>query len=78
MGHVPHELRAEFPEFVDKIHALKISNNHFTKLADEYHEVNRQIHRAEIGEDHLSQFNEEELRKKRMTLKDEIYAMLKS
>ena len=78
MSHTPHELREDFPEFADKIHDLKISNNHFSRLAIEYHDVNREIHRIEVGEEHVSQFNEEEMRKKRMTLKDEIYALLKA
>ncbi|MBT5186138.1 MAG: DUF465 domain-containing protein [Kordiimonadaceae bacterium] len=78
MSHTPHELREDFPEFSDKIHELKISNNHFARLATEYHEVNRELHRIEIGEEHVSQFNEENMRKKRMTLKDEIYALLKA
>jgi len=77
MSHVPHELKDDFPEFADKIHELKISDAHFAKLADEYHVINRDIHRIEIGEDHLSQFSEEDLRKRRMALKDEIYALLK-
>lgn len=78
MSHTPHELREDFPEYTDKIHDLKISNNHFVKIADEYHEINREIHRIEVGEEHVSQFVEEDLRKKRMALKDEIYALLKS
>ncbi|GHF29869.1 GTP-binding protein [Kordiimonas sediminis] len=76
--HTPHELRDEFPEFADRLHDLKVNDNHFKKLADEYHDVNREIHRIEIGEDHVSQFNEEDLRKARMRLKDEIYALLKA
>lgn len=78
MSHTPHELREDFPEYEAQIHALKEGNQHFRKLADEYHTVNRDIHRIEIGEDHVSQFGEEDLRKTRMRLKDEIYAMLKS
>lgn len=27
-----HDLHAEFPEFHDKIHALKLSNGHFARL----------------------------------------------
>lgn len=77
MSHTPHELREDFPEYVDKIHQLKVSDAHFSKLADEYHEVNREIHRLEVGADHSSQFDEEELRKKRMLLKDELYVLLK-
>ncbi len=78
MSHVPHDLRVDFPEFEDRIHTLKETDQHFRKLAGDYHDVNREIHRIEIGDEHVSQFDEEDLRKRRMLLKDEIYAMLKS
>lgn len=78
MSHTPHELREDFPEFSDKIHDLKTSNNHFARLATEYHDVNRELHRIEVGEEHVSQFDEENFRKKRIILKDEIYAILKA
>ncbi|MEZ5997418.1 MAG: DUF465 domain-containing protein [Hyphomonas sp.] len=77
MSHTPHELTEEFPEAADKIHALKTSNAHFAKLADEYHELNRQIHRIETDLEPASDEHQTELRKKRMVLKDELYAMLK-
>ena len=76
MSHVPHELAEEFPESTDKIHDLKIGNAHFAKLSDEYHELNREIHRHETGIEPVSEVYETELRKKRMVLKDEIAAML--
>ena len=47
MSHVPHELHEEFPDKADALHSLKLSNAHFAKLADEYHAVNREIHRVE-------------------------------
>jgi len=78
MSHTPHELHEEFPEYADKIHDLKMSDNHFVKISEEYHVVNREIHRIEINEEHVSQFDEEDLRKKRMLLKDEIYSLLKA
>lgn len=76
MSHTPHELSEEFPEYVEKMSALKQSDAHFAKLADEYHEVNRAIHRAETNVEPTDQFNEEDMRKKRAFLKDEIYRML--
>ncbi|MBW4985168.1 YdcH family protein [Mameliella sp. CS4] len=76
MSHTPHELTEEFPELADKMHALKQSNAHFAKLADEYHEVNRQVHRAETNIEPMEQLAEEQLRKQRAALKDEIYALL--
>ncbi|MEZ5947582.1 MAG: YdcH family protein [Hyphomonas sp.] len=78
MSHTPHELTEEFPEATDKIHELKTSNAHFAKLADEYHELNREIHRMETDVEPASDEHQTELRKKRMALKDEIYAMLKA
>ena len=76
MSHVPHELHEEFPDKVGRIHELKSSNAHFQKLFDEYHEVNRAIHRAETNVEPTDQFHEEDMRKQRMRLKDEIARML--
>ena len=76
MSHTPHELIEEFPHQQDKLHALKSANAHFARLADSYHEVNRQIHRAESNVEPLEQHKEVELRKKRSQLKDEIAAIL--
>lgn len=76
MTHTPHELAEEFPDKIDRIHALKTSDNHFRKLFDEYHEVNRAVHRAETNVEPLDSFAEQELRKKRMRLKDEIRQMI--
>jgi len=78
MSNTPHELAEEFPEAAEKIHALKASNAHFAKLADEYHELNRQIHRIETDIEPTSDEHQTELRKQRLALKDEIFAMLKA
>ena len=78
MSNTPHELAAEFPEFVEKMSALKQENAHFAKLADEYHEVNRKIHRAETNVEPIEYLAEEQLRKQRAALKDEIYGMLRA
>ena len=48
------------------------------KLADEYHELNRQIHRIETDVEPASDEHQTELRKQRMALKDELYNMLKA
>ena len=76
MSHTPHELAAEFPDMADKIASLKASDAHFAKLADEYHELNRAVHRAETLVEPIDQSAETDLRKKRAALKDEIWAML--
>jgi len=76
MAHTPHELAEDFPEHADKIHDLKMNDAHFARLADEYHAINREVHRVETGVEAAGQDREEELRKTRMRLKDTIAAML--
>lgn len=76
MSHTPHELAEEFPDKHDRLHELKETNPHFAKLSDEYHELNRAIHRAETNVEPTDQFTEETMRKKRLALKDEIARLL--
>ncbi len=78
MSNTQHELAAEFPEFADKMSTLKQSDAHFAKLAETYHEVNRQVHRAETNVEPMEQLAEDQLRKQRAALKDEIYNLLKA
>ena len=49
MSHTPHELAEEFPDKIEAMSALKQSDAHFARLADEYHEINRAVHRALTG-----------------------------
>jgi len=43
---------------------------------EEYHEVNRSVHRAETNVEPVEDLVEVEMRKTRATLKDEIWAIL--
>lgn len=76
MSHVPHELAEEFPDQTVDLRRLKDEDAHFARLADEYHEVNREIHRIETDIEPASDTRATELRKARMRLKDEIAARL--
>ncbi len=76
MSHTPHELHDDFPEHAERIRALKTSNPHFAKLMEDYHELNRAVHRAETNVEPTEELHEVELRKKRAALKDELYRML--
>lgn len=72
-----HDLVHEFPEYKDTIHDLKVSDNHFRKLFDEYHEVDHEVRRVELdiqpeSDDYLTT-----LKKKRLSLKDQLHVMLK-
>lgn len=76
MANTPHELAAEFPDKSGAISVLKQSDAHFARLADEYHEVNRAVHRAETNVEPASEQAEAELRKTRAALKDKIWGIL--
>lgn len=76
MTHVPHELAEDFPAQSELIQRLKADNPHFARLAEEYHELNRQVHRAETDLEPMDDLAQQELRKRRMALKDEIARML--
>jgi len=78
MSNTPHELADDFPAETAKIQALKLQNAHFAKLVTDYHEVNRQVHRAESRVEPLDDAQETALRQRRMRLKDEIWQMLKA
>lgn len=76
MSNTPHELPEEFPQFAAKISELKQADAHFAKLAEEYHALNRAVHRAETLVEPVEELTEVEMRKQRAALKDEIYRML--
>ena len=76
MSHTPHELAEEFPEYIEKISELKQSDAHFQRLFDEYHEINRAVHRAETKVEPMDDLAEVDMRKKRGALKDELYRLL--
>jgi len=76
MANTPHELAVEFPQHVALMHHLKETDGHFARLFEEYHNVNRALHRAETNIEPADDFAITGMRKERMRLKDEIYGML--
>ncbi|MFZ1744158.1 MAG: DUF465 domain-containing protein [Pontixanthobacter sp.] len=72
MAHTPNELGAVFSKDADILHQLKIGNAHFVKLSDEYHDVNRELHRIEAEVEAASDERTETLKKQRLALLDEI------
>ena len=76
MSHVAHELHEEFPEQAEAIHALKAENANFARLAEDYHTLNRAIHRMETNVEPADDATIEELKKKRLSMKDEIAGFL--
>lgn len=72
-----HSLAKELPEYKEQIHQLKMENRHFAKLADEYHDLDNEIIRIEEGVENTADEYVDGLKKKRLHLKDQLFAMLK-
>ena len=76
MSDLPHELSEEFPEHAARMEELKAADEGFARLYDEYHKMNAKVIAAETLEKPTDHFREEEMKKKRAFLKDEIYKIL--
>jgi uncharacterized protein len=76
MTHTPHDLLAEFPNEGAILHELKTADAHFRQHADAYHDLNREIHRIEVGIDAASDTRLEDLKKRRLGLLDEVSQMV--
>ena len=71
-----HYLTQEFPEYETKISHLKIEDEHFKKLFHQFDELDHEIYRVESDAEPASDDALNDLRKKRVHLKDEIYQFL--
>lgn len=76
LSHTPHELTNEFPNHTDRIHTLRLENAHFSKLNDQYHAINREIHRGETNIEPMDDLHLEGLKKQRLALLDQITEFL--
>lgn len=73
-----HDLHHEFPEYEQQIRDLKMNDRHFARLFEEYHEQDRAVRKIEDGAEAASDERLEELKLRRMHLKDELYGMLRT
>lgn len=71
-----HDLVHELPEHRDTIHRLKMEDNHFAKLFDQYHVVDKQVHRIEENVETPSDEFTIKQKADRLALKDELYQMI--
>ncbi len=74
--HTPNQLTQIFRRDRDLTTRLKASDAHFAKLADAYHEVNREVHRIEAETEAAGDERVEALKKQRLGLLDEITAIV--
>ena len=73
-----HDLLHEFPEHRDTIHNLKMSNQRFSRLFDEYHRVEDEVHRIETGIENTSDDYLESRKKQRLLLKDQLFELIQN
>jgi uncharacterized protein YdcH (DUF465 family) len=73
-----HPLVVDFPEHKEAIQALKLSNAHFKHLLDQYQTVDEGIVRIETELEAASDARTEQLKRRRLQLKDELMALVLS
>ena len=73
-----HDLIHELPEYKDRIHDLKVTNKYFANQFEKYHDIDHEVLRVEGGIENTSDEYLGELKKKRLALKDELFAMIKA
>lgn len=78
MANTPHELHDDFPAHADRISTLKQVDAHFARMAEQYHDLNRRIHRAETNIEPMEDLAMIDMRKQRAALKDNIYSVLRA
>ncbi len=71
-----HDLIHEFPEHKEIIHQLKISNNHFAKLFDKYHQTDKEVHRIEDNIETPEDVYTKKVKTDRLALKDQLHTMI--
>lgn len=72
-----HSLVNELPEYKDQIHSLKMSDDHFRRLFEEYNFLTHEIENIEKEIVLASTMEEEEFKKRRLVLKDTLFEMLR-
>ena len=73
-----HDLIHELPEYRDRIRELKMTNRRFATQFEKYHDTDHAVLRVEEGFENTSDEYLEELKKKRLALMDELFAMIRA
>ncbi|KAB0264790.1 YdcH family protein [Microvirga brassicacearum] len=76
MGQDRDFLEEDFPGKAERIETLKAADGHFARLAEKYRDLNRDIHRLEIVLDPDAEEELEELKRRRLLVKDEMAAII--
>jgi uncharacterized protein len=71
-----HTILNEFPEMSERIHDVRRSNLHFARLSEKYDELEHGIHLLQTGSESYTDEHMEELKKKRLQMRDELFGIL--
>lgn len=71
-----HTLLNEFPNHHHTIRHLKMHDAHFTKLFDEYHQIESEVHQIEENNSPVEDDYLESLKKRRLFLKDQLFTLI--
>ncbi len=72
-----HSLVKEFPEHHHTIRHLKMHDMHFSKLFEEYHDIDHEVFSLESGKTVSSEEYLETQKLRRVQLKDELFKLVK-
>jgi len=67
-----------FPEFRDRITQLKTTDHHFTRLFDQHNALDQKVKNMEASITPATHEEIETLKKEKLLLKDQLYAILKN
>lgn len=73
-----HVLISDFPELRDTIHELKVSDDEFARLMDQYNELTKRIEGLEARDEPVADAFMEDLKRQRVHLKDTLYERLRA
>jgi len=73
----PHDVEHEFPEFKEVLLEMKSQDSRLADLVEEYERLNADIVDIEENDKLFQDFEFEEMKKRRLLLKDQIYSILR-
>jgi uncharacterized protein YdcH (DUF465 family) len=71
-----HTLTNDFPEHQHTIRHLKMNDNHFAKLFDEYHVLESEVHHIEKNNKPVADDYLDSLKIRRVHLKDQLFHLV--
>ncbi len=63
-------------EYREEITELKTTNAHFAKIFEKHNELDKQIEEAENGSKYIDEFELDRMKKEKLRLKDEAFAII--